>query len=179
MGTNRQGLSALFLATADTKMSGRDCRDYTGTKELNTRQCFSAGNSNSDYRCVTPLGSGMPIQRSAYETEPTAPATETTASHVVTDERLVLRNYDSDDGHQVAVRFIDGGGDLAFDRAVPVAPGETVSVETGLDRAVYRVEARLENGATASAECLVGRDPGECALVETGNGRVSVADGLY
>jgi hypothetical protein len=121
----------------------------------------------------------MPIRRSAYETEPTAPPTESTASRVVDDERLVLRNYDSDDGHQVAVRFVDGQDTPAFDRTVSVAPGETVSVDTGLDRAVYRVEARLENGATAGAECLVGRDPSECAMVETGNGRVSVVEGVY
>ena len=121
----------------------------------------------------------MPIRQSPSEAEPATPPTETTTSRVVDDESLVLRNYDSDDGHQVAIRFIDGHDNLAFDRTVSVAPRETVSIDTGLDRAVYRVEARIENGATTGAECLVGRAPSECAMVETGNGRVSVVEGVY
>ena len=121
----------------------------------------------------------MPTRRSTSETEPTAAPSETAPSHAVARESLVLRNYDSDDGHQVVVRFTDSHGNLAFDRTVSVAPRGTVSVDTSLDRAVYRVEAKLENGASASAECLVGRDPGECAMVETGNGRVSVVEGTY
>jgi hypothetical protein len=44
---------------------------------------------------------------------------------------------------------------------------------------VYRVEVRSEAGATASAECLIGSDPSECAMVETGNGTLSVVEGLY
>lgn len=121
----------------------------------------------------------MPVRQSPSEAEPNVPPAETAGARVVDDESLVLRNYDSDDGHQVAVRFIDGQDSLAFDRTVSVGPRETVSIDTGLDRAVYRVEARLENGATAGAECLVGRDPSECAMVETGNGRVSVVEGVY
>ena len=121
----------------------------------------------------------MPARRSTSETAPAASSTETPASRVVDNEGLVLRNYDSDDGHRVLVRFIDSNGSPAFDRTVSVAPRETVSVDTGLDRAVYRVEARLENGATTSAACLVGGSPGECAMVETGNGRVSVVEGVY
>ena len=120
----------------------------------------------------------MPVRRSISETEPTAASADTATSRVV-NEGLVLRNYDSDDSHRVVVRFTDSRGTLVFDRTVPVAPRETVSVDTGLDRAVYQVEAYLESGATASAECLVGRDPSECAMVETGNGRVSVVEGIY
>lgn len=103
--------------------------------------------------------------------EPTAPA--------VTDESLIIRNYDTPEAHEVQIRFVDHRGQTAFNRTVSVAPMETVSIQSRLERAVYRVEVRLENGATASAECLIGSDPSECALIETGNGRVSVVEGLF
>lgn len=119
----------------------------------------------------------MPTQRhrNDVESSPSAgrPATE------VDDESLVVRNYDGAEPHDLRVTFLNPRGETAFDRTVAVAPLETVSVQTRLERAVYRVEAQLENGATASAECLVGSDPGECAMVEVGNGRVSVVEGAF
>ncbi len=123
----------------------------------------------------------MPVQQpdSDSDAERDVSPIENTTGRAVSDESLVLRNYDSADAHEIAVRFVDHHGETAFDRTVAVAPLETVSVQTRLERAVYRVEVRLENGTTASAECLIGSDPGECAMVETGNGRISVVEGVF
>ncbi len=101
-----------------------------------------------------------------------------TASRVVSDRSLVVRNYDGSQSHDVTVTFLDPDGDRAFARSFPVAPLETIAIETRLDRAVYRVRARLDGTETDSAECLVGSGPDETALVETGNGTVSVAEGI-
>jgi hypothetical protein len=121
----------------------------------------------------------MPPQK--YDDDPTADSTpaESAATRALSDESLVVRNHDSSETHNLRVTFVDHNGECAFDRTIPVAPLETVSIETRLDRGVYRVEVRLEDGETASSECLIGSDPGECALVEVGNGIVSVVEGLF
>ncbi len=100
-------------------------------------------------------------------------------AQVVSDRSLVVRNYDGSEAHEVRVTFLDPDGDRAFARTVAVAPLETVAIRTRLERAVYGVRARLDGDETDSAECLVGSGPDETALVETGNGTVSVAEGLF
>ena len=90
---------------------------------------------------------------------------------------LVVRNYDMTTAHVLDVRFVDPSDSVVFDRIVRLAPGETHAVRTHLDRAVYRVEVREGDRVSDSAECLVGPAPSETALVETGNGAVSVVEG--
>jgi hypothetical protein len=51
-----------------------------------------------------------------------------------------------------------------------------VSIRTQLDRGVYDVTVTAEDESINSAECLLGDAPGECAVVELGNGTVTVTD---
>ncbi|MEF8900069.1 MAG: hypothetical protein V5A25_02435 [Halovenus sp.] len=98
----------------------------------------------------------------------------------VTDETLVVRNYGTT-AVSLDVTFVETDDAVAFDRTYRVAPGETISTPTRLPRGVYRVVARLSEvpgEQRDTAECLVGSAPGETALVETGNGLVSVTDGI-
>jgi hypothetical protein len=98
----------------------------------------------------------------------------------VSDESLVVRNYDVRP-HEVTVRFLDADDETAFDRTYELGPGDVVSTPTRLRRGVYRVSARLADGARDArdaADCLVGSGPAETAVVETGNGIVSVAEGV-
>ncbi len=97
---------------------------------------------------------------------------------IVSDRSVVVRNYDGSEAHEIHVTFLGPDGDRAFARTFAVAPQETVAVRTRLDRAVYRVRARLDGDGTDSAECLVGSGPDETALVETGNGTVNVTEGI-
>ena len=96
----------------------------------------------------------------------------------VSSESLVLRNYD-DSTHDVHVTITDDNGETAFTRTVSVGPQDTVSIQTRLERAVYRVDVRLDNGVGDRADCLLGSDPNECAKIETGNGVVSVVEGYF
>lgn len=96
----------------------------------------------------------------------------------VSEESLVLRNYDSTDSHDVTVRLLDATDEVAFRRTYTLDPTATVTVCTRLSRGVYRVEARLDEERTTSVDCLIGSGPDETALVEVGNGVVSVAEGL-
>jgi hypothetical protein len=53
-----------------------------------------------------------------------------------------------------------------------------VSVSQRLDRAVYRVDVEVDRETTVEAECLIGSGPNETALVEVGNGLLSVTEGV-
>lgn len=97
----------------------------------------------------------------------------------VDEESLVLRNYDAERTHTVTVRFLDADGEPAVQQPYTLSPLGVVSVAMRLPRAVYAVEVDVDNGPTASAECLVGSGPRETALVEVGNGLVSVSEGVY
>jgi hypothetical protein len=110
-----------------------------------------------------------------------------TTSHV-TDESLILRNYDADPV-QIKIRLIDADNEVAFDRTYALGPQDVVSTPTRLPRGVYRVVAAID-GVSAdpddasettrhdTTECLVGSAPTETVLVETGNGVISVTEGF-
>lgn len=114
----------------------------------------------------------MPLQQQkASQTDGTS------AQSVVESESIIVRNYDHPEFRTIDITLRSAEGDIALQRSVPTPPLATVSLQAELERAVYDVTAETA-GKTASAECLVGGDPSECALIETGNGTVSVVDGL-
>jgi hypothetical protein len=96
----------------------------------------------------------------------------------VSDETLVLRNYDGETTHEVAVELRDADDEIAFQQTYTLTPGAVTSIQTRLPRAVYRVDVRVDGSDSSSADCLVGSGPSETALVEVGNGLVSVAEGV-
>jgi hypothetical protein len=96
----------------------------------------------------------------------------------VSGESLVLRNY-NDSIHDVHITVTDDKGKTVFTRTVSVSPQDTVSIQTRLERSVYRVNVQLYNGVGDRADCLLGSDPNECAKIETGNGVISVVEGHF
>ncbi len=112
------------------------------------------------------------------ERESDAGSATSRPTQFVSDQSLVVRNYDGATAHELRVSFVGPDGEEAFARTVTVEPLGMVTVETRLERAVYRVEARLDDDESDSTECLVGSGPNETAFVETGNGTVSVVEGL-
>lgn len=117
----------------------------------------------------------MPAQKTRVPDDWTDSASGSADNHLITDETLVIRNYD-DSAHGIQVTVTNHRGETVFDRAVSLNSRETVSIQTRLDRAVYRIDARLDTGGTARADCLLGSDPDECAMIETGNGMINVAE---
>lgn len=93
-------------------------------------------------------------------------------------EAVVVRNYDSSVEHHVTVRLLDRNDELVVSRTKPVPPQSVVSLSAELDRGVYRVHVRVDDERLTTAECVVGSGPTETALVELGNGVVSVVDGI-
>ena len=93
-------------------------------------------------------------------------------------DALVVRNYDGRTSHQITVRFLDAADEVALERTYTLSPGDVVSVATRVERGVYRVEAHTEEGDIVGTDCLVGTGADETAIVEVGNGLVSVSEGL-
>jgi hypothetical protein len=118
-----------------------------------------------------------PPSRLRREQRPTDPPVS--AVRAVTDESLVVRNYDATTA-ELAVEFVDADDEVAFRRTYAVPPGGVVSTPARLSRGVYRVVARPVDDTDASdaTACLVGSGPSETAVVETGNGVVSVSEGV-
>ncbi len=89
---------------------------------------------------------------------------------------VVLRNYDLSEPHVVRAQVHDTGGECVFERTLRVGPLETMPVKVQVDSAAYTITAQLENGSTDTTECHIGSNIGETALIETGNGLISVTD---
>jgi hypothetical protein len=102
-----------------------------------------------------------------------------TSQEVVDTHGVVLRNYDGEDAHELSVEFRDAAGTTVFDRTFALEPLDTVTAQPNVEPDTYRVSAKCDGGQTASTECLIGSQAGEAALVEVGNGVVSLTDGLF
>lgn len=109
-----------------------------------------------------------------------APSTDSTPDDPspVTGECLLIRSYDGRRQHQVTVRLHDTEDEIAFQGNYTVPPLGVVAVRECIDRGVYGVDVSIDGDTGASADCLVGSDPTETALVEFGNGLVSVSEGV-
>jgi hypothetical protein len=94
-------------------------------------------------------------------------------------ESVSVRNYDAARVNTLSVRLVDSRDEVVVDRSVRVEPSETVSMRLPIDHATYRVEATLEEQASDSAECPIGDTPEERAVIECGNGVVTVTAGRH
>jgi hypothetical protein len=120
----------------------------------------------------------MPANEARHPRRRTTAHSQNKGARRASSESLVLRNYD-DSTHDVEITITNHDGETAFNRTVSVGPQDTVSIQTRLDRAVYRVDVQLDTGESDRADCLLGSDPNECAKIETGNGVVSVVEGYF
>jgi len=94
-------------------------------------------------------------------------------------EEIHVRNYDFERAYEVAVRVEDASGNRLFSRRYFLRPGQSRSERDVLDAGRYRVTAAIDPPERDAIECSVGSAPEHTALVEVGNGAVSVSEGLY
>ena len=104
-------------------------------------------------------------------------ALERPDSQVLNSEGAFIRNYDAAETHTVTVTITDSTDETdetVIDRSVTVGPSTASSLRLPLERGVYHVEVTSDDGAGDSTECLIGSNPDECAVIECGNGIISV-----
>jgi hypothetical protein len=91
---------------------------------------------------------------------------------------LVLRNHDLDRAYRVAVDLTaaETGGETTVTSRL--GPGEIRCPTAVAPRGRTRVVARLDGGPSDAIGAVLGDRPDQTALVEVGNGVVSVTRGL-
>lgn len=65
-----------------------------------------------------------------------------------------------------------------YDETLAVKPLETVTVRPDITPDTYRVTVNSDGERAASERCLIGSPGGDAALIEVGNGVISLTDGL-
>lgn len=93
-------------------------------------------------------------------------------------EELHVRNFDVSRAYDLTVR-IYGGQKLAFASRYHLTPGKTESETDRLRPGEYEVVAELDGRRQERARCRIGGTPDRTALVELGNGTVSITQGHY
>jgi hypothetical protein len=92
---------------------------------------------------------------------------------------IVLRNHDPDRSYAVTVELTPPGRPGATTaETYGLAAGEIRCLSTVAPRGRTRVRGRIATGATDATDATLGEEPRRTALVETGNGIVTVTHGL-
>jgi hypothetical protein len=102
---------------------------------------------------------------------------QTRAGREATAEDIHLRNYDAERTHRVWVTVVDGG-ERVVETTRRLRPGETASIEGDLPPGEYDVEVDIGGLQRTVEDCQIGDGPDRTLLVETGNGLVSLSQGV-
>jgi hypothetical protein len=93
-------------------------------------------------------------------------------------EEIHIRNFDVRRSYDLTVRIYDSG-DLAFASRYHLTPGKTESEAGRLQPGEYEVVVELDGRRQARERCRIDATPDRTALVELGNGTVSITQGHY
>ena len=107
-----------------------------------------------------------------------ASSARTRQSGQLATELLHLRSYDHRRGYDLDVeaRSVDGG--RAVERRYYLQPGEAVSERNVLPPGVYELTVTLDNDEEKRLRCRLDASPDHTAVVEVGNGVISLTRGL-
>jgi hypothetical protein len=105
-------------------------------------------------------------------------APDASDSHAARSEDLHVRSYAHEWAYDVAVEVLTPDGDVAFEADYYLQPGDADSEVDELPPGEYEVRATLDNDKEATARCRIGPEPGRTAVIEVGNGLVSLTEGL-
>lgn len=93
-------------------------------------------------------------------------------------ENIHIRNFDVNRAYDLTVRVRDDG-EIVFASRYYLTPGKTEHELDRLRPGEYDVVVELDSHRRETARCAIGSSPDATALVEVGNGTVSVTEGLY
>jgi hypothetical protein len=112
------------------------------------------------------------------ESRTTSASLDTDRSRAPRCEEVYVRNFDMDRTYEVTVTIKNSDG-VTFTNRYYLTPGKTVSVLGQLPPGEYEVQAVLDGRRQQSTRCEIGDAPERTALIEVGNGTISVTEGLY
>jgi hypothetical protein len=108
------------------------------------------------------------------------PSTDVAGSQSVErrSEEIHVRNFDVRRSYDLTIEVRDDQG-LVFANRYHLTPGKTISELDRLAPGEYEVRVQLDGRRRQTTVCEIGESPEQTALVEVGNGTVSVTEGLY
>ena len=93
-------------------------------------------------------------------------------------EDLHVRSYAHEWAYDVTVKIATPDGDVVFDTDYYLQPGDAESELDALPPGEYEIQATLDNETHETAQCHIGPSPHRTAVIEVGNGVLSVTEGL-
>jgi hypothetical protein len=93
-------------------------------------------------------------------------------------EEIHVRNFDVRRSYDLTIEVRDDQG-LVFANRYHLTPGKTVSELDRLAPGEYEVRVQLDGRRHRTTVCEIDETPEKTALIEVGNGTVSVTEGLY
>jgi succinylglutamate desuccinylase len=122
-----------------------------------------------------PSQNGLNPQRSRGQSQETTRVVESPAEKT---EDVLIRNYDHRRGYDLHLVVTDGD-ETAFQNRYYLQPGETVSECDLLPSADYEITVTLDTTQETSRHFRIDSSPDHTAVVEIGNGALSLTEGLY
>lgn len=99
-------------------------------------------------------------------------------AETVLSEDIHIRNFDVKHAYDLRLE-LSIGEDVVFTDRYYLLPGATRSETNQLPSNEYTVVAILDGHRCDSTRCRIDSHPSQTALIEVGNGTVSITEGLY
>jgi hypothetical protein len=99
-------------------------------------------------------------------------------SRAARSEDVHVRSYAHEWAYDVSVEIATPDGDVAFAADYYLQPGDAESELDALPPGEYEIRATLDNDTRRTATCQVGPSPARTAVIEVGNGVLSLTEGL-
>lgn len=121
-----------------------------------------------------------PRNRRTWVLTPDSTANRTTQSRTARDttEEIFIRNYDHQWGYDLDLVVATPDGEPVFRKQYYLQPGHTVSERDVLRSADYQLHVTLDNSHEESRQCRIDSSPAHTAVIEVGNGVLSLTEGL-
>lgn len=116
-------------------------------------------------------------QRGTVADRPPTDTLRSLANHHRSLEGVHVRNYDHRAGHSVHVRVFDAAGRPAMSERCYLAPGQSRRLTAPIDPGDHRVRVRVDGVERVDGRYRLDGSPSGTAVVELGNGVVSVTEG--
>lgn len=105
--------------------------------------------------------------------------TQKTRQEALPSEQIHIRSYDHHWAYDLDVVVVTEDGDLVFHDHYYLQPGHTESVAEGIPAGDYEVRVTLDNSYRETVQCRLDTSPEHTALIEVGNGVLSLTEGLH
>ena len=92
-------------------------------------------------------------------------------------EQLYLRSYDHKWAYDLDIEITDGSGTVVFENRYYLQPGHSRSQTDVLPAGTYDVTVTLDNTLQRSLRCRIDDSIKNTAVIEVGNGSVSLTTG--